>query len=107
VIVSILDRQPQPLAYHLPEVSPETQRIVSKALAKEREERYQSVKEMLADLRGLKRGIELAAAGGIHAITAPVTAHSSMEAPSGSPEMTVPRSDARTVRVSASERETN
>jgi serine/threonine protein kinase/TolB-like protein/Tfp pilus assembly protein PilF len=107
VIVSILDRQPQPLAYHLPEVSPETQRIVSKALAKEREERYQSVKEMLADLRGLRRAIELAAAGGIHAITAPVEAPANVGAPSSSPEMTVPRADARTVRVSMGERETN
>ncbi|MDT4952719.1 MAG: eukaryotic-like serine/threonine-protein kinase [Acidobacteriota bacterium] len=101
VIVSILDRQPQPLAYHLPEVSPEAQRIVSKALAKEREERYQSVKDMLADLRGLKRGIELATAGGMHATTAPA------EALSSSPEMTLPRADARTVRVSVGERETN
>ncbi|MDT5059729.1 MAG: eukaryotic-like serine/threonine-protein kinase [Acidobacteriota bacterium] len=101
VIVSILDRQPQPLAYHLPEVSPETQRIVSKALAKEREERYQSIKDMLADLRGLKRGIELATAGGMHATTDPA------EALSSSPEMTLPRADARTVRVSVGERETN
>jgi serine/threonine protein kinase/TolB-like protein/Tfp pilus assembly protein PilF len=101
VIVSILDRQPQPLAYHLREVSPEMQRIVSKALAKEREERYQSIKDMLADLRGLKRGIELATAAGIQAITALV------EAPSSSPEMTLPRADAQTVRVSGGERETN
>jgi serine/threonine protein kinase/TolB-like protein/Tfp pilus assembly protein PilF len=99
VIVAILDREPQPLAYHLPNASPEMQRIVSKALAKDRDERYQSVKEMIADLRSLKRGLEFATAG-LHA-TAPA------DMPSVAPEMTLPRADAQTVRVQLGERATN
>jgi serine/threonine protein kinase/TolB-like protein/Tfp pilus assembly protein PilF len=101
VIVAILDREPQPLHYHLSEISPEMQRIVSKALAKDRDNRYQSIKDMIADLRGIKRGLELSTAG-LHT-TAPA-----LEAlPQGAPEMTVPRADARTVRVAVGERETN
>src|SRR5438270_4087476 len=61
VIVSILDREPQPLAHLKADVSPELQRIVTKALAKERDERYQTVKELIADMREFKRGLELAA----------------------------------------------
>src|SRR5437763_2269286 len=99
VIVSILDREPQPLMLFLPEASPEMQRVISKALAKERDERYQSVTEMLADLRGLKRGLEFATIG--MQTTAPV------ELPSTATEMTLPRTDAQTVRVGLGERETN
>jgi adenylate cyclase len=99
VIVSILDREPQPLMLFVPEAAPEMQRIISKALAKERDERYQSVTEMLADLRGLKRGLEFATIG--TQTTAPV------ELPSPATEMTMPRAEAQTVRVGLGERETN
>lgn len=61
MIVSILDREPAPLARHLPNTSPEIQRIVSKALAKDREARYQSVKELMSDLRRLKQRAEFEA----------------------------------------------
>jgi serine/threonine protein kinase/TolB-like protein/Tfp pilus assembly protein PilF len=103
VIVAILDREPQPLAYHLGEISPEMQRIVSKALAKDRDKRYQTVKDLIADLRHTKRGLELSTAG-LHTTAPAVPA---IEAPPGAPEMTVPRADARTVRVAVGERETN
>src|SRR6266403_2079626 len=46
VIVSILVREPSPIARHSPEVTAELQHIVNKGLRKEREERYQTVKEM-------------------------------------------------------------
>jgi serine/threonine protein kinase/Tol biopolymer transport system component len=57
IIAAILEREPQPI----PDDTPyELQRIVSKALAKDREWRYQSVKEMLIDLMRLKDELELA-----------------------------------------------
>jgi serine/threonine protein kinase/TolB-like protein/Tfp pilus assembly protein PilF len=58
MIVSILAEEPPPLARYHAEASPEIQRIVSKALAKDREQRYQTVKEMATDLRRLKQRLE-------------------------------------------------
>jgi serine/threonine protein kinase len=59
-IVDIIEKEPAPLA-NLGErrVPPELQRIVSKALAKNPGERYQTAKDMLIDLRNLKRRLEL------------------------------------------------
>lgn len=58
VIVAVLDREPLPLTEYMSDVPAELQRIVRKALRKDREERYQSVKDMLVDLRGLKQELE-------------------------------------------------
>ena len=54
VFVSILEKEAPPLSRHAPEVPAELQRIVSKALRKDREERYQVVKDLLLDLKSLK-----------------------------------------------------
>ena len=60
VLMSILgDAQPPPLARYAPEAPDELQRIVGKALAKPREDRYQSTDELLDDLRNLKKRLEL------------------------------------------------
>jgi Tol biopolymer transport system component/serine/threonine protein kinase len=61
LIVSILDREPLPLDRHLPDVPTELQRIVSKALRKDKEERYQVVKDMFLDLKILKQELEFKA----------------------------------------------
>ncbi|HYP29674.1 MAG TPA: protein kinase [Blastocatellia bacterium] len=58
VIVSILDRNYVPLARHSDEVPEALEWIVAKALRKDREERYQSAKELLHDLRALKQRVE-------------------------------------------------
>ena len=58
VIAAILVKEPLPLANNLPGVPGELERIVSKALRKEREDRYQTIKELLADLKDLKRDLE-------------------------------------------------
>ncbi len=58
VIVSVLERQPQPLVQSLPDVPAELERIIHKALRKDRDERYQSIKEMAIDLKGLRRALE-------------------------------------------------
>ena len=54
VIVSIIEREPAPLSRYEPDAPQELQRIVSKALAKDREERYQTIKDILIDLRKLR-----------------------------------------------------
>ncbi|HEY3138889.1 MAG TPA: protein kinase [Blastocatellia bacterium] len=61
VLVSVLDKEPPPIALHLPDAPPELERIVMKALRKDRDERYQTIKDMLVDLRSLKRQLEFEA----------------------------------------------
>jgi serine/threonine protein kinase/Flp pilus assembly protein TadD len=59
ILASILsDKEPSPLARYAREVPPELERIVSKALRKDREERYQTVKDLLLDLKRLKHQLE-------------------------------------------------
>jgi serine/threonine protein kinase/Flp pilus assembly protein TadD len=60
ILAAILsDKEPPPLARYTREAPAELERIVGKALAKERDERYQSAKDLLIDLRHLKRRLEL------------------------------------------------
>jgi serine/threonine protein kinase/tetratricopeptide (TPR) repeat protein len=59
VIISILQKKPKPIARFSQDVPIEIERIVGKALSKDREERYQTIKDMLIDLKRLKRGLEL------------------------------------------------
>jgi serine/threonine protein kinase/Tfp pilus assembly protein PilF len=59
IVAAILsEREPQPLARYSKEAPAEIERIVSKALRKDRDERYQTVKDMLLDLKSLKQGLE-------------------------------------------------
>ena len=53
VIAAILERTPDPLARFEPEVPPELQRIVSKALRKDRDQRYQTIRDLHLDLQAL------------------------------------------------------
>jgi len=53
-LVSILEKEPPPLDEYAPEIPAEFQRIISKALRKDREERYQTIKDLLIDLKTLK-----------------------------------------------------
>jgi tetratricopeptide (TPR) repeat protein/predicted Ser/Thr protein kinase len=55
VINSILNVEPEPLARYKRDVPEGLQRIVDKALAKDKEERYQHADEMVADLKREKR----------------------------------------------------
>jgi serine/threonine-protein kinase len=58
VIGSILNKEPAPLSRQTPEVPHEIERIVNKALRKDREERYQTAKDLLIDLKGVKEDLE-------------------------------------------------
>ena len=58
VIVAITQKDPPPLARFAPSVPAELDWIVNKALRKDREERYQTIKELLTDLRRLKQRLE-------------------------------------------------
>ncbi len=58
VIVAITQKEPLPLARFAPHVPPELEWIVMKALRKDRDERYQTIKELITDLRRLKQRLE-------------------------------------------------
>jgi eukaryotic-like serine/threonine-protein kinase len=54
----ILSKEPVPLGRHTPEVPHEIERIINKALRKDREERYQTAKDLLIDLKDVKQDLE-------------------------------------------------
>jgi TolB-like protein len=58
IFESILNRAPAKLARLNPEVHPELERIIDKALEKDRDTRYQHASDLLADLKRLKRQSE-------------------------------------------------
>src|ERR1041384_5004329 len=58
VVVAILERDQPPISEHVEGVPPELERIVKKALRKDKNERYQIVKEMAIDLRSLRKELE-------------------------------------------------
>ena len=58
-IASILTKEPPPLSGVLPDVPPKLEALLQKALRKDKGERYQTTREMLADLRSLKDELEL------------------------------------------------
>src|SRR5438094_5614196 len=62
VLAAILSEQePQPLARYARAVPAELERITSKALRKNRDERYQTIQDLLLDLKDCKRELELQA----------------------------------------------
>jgi len=63
VIISIAERQPEPLSQRAPGVPIQLERIVNKALAKNREDRYQTADDFLIDLKNLKREVEIQSDG--------------------------------------------
>jgi serine/threonine protein kinase len=58
VIAAILTKEADPLQHRAPGVPAELDRIVASALAKDREARYQSAQQMMADLKNLRLKLE-------------------------------------------------
>ena len=63
LLYSVVNEQPVPMTRFNDKVTPEVERIVAKALAKERDERYQRADDMLSDLRRERKHLDFAAAG--------------------------------------------
>ena len=55
MVYSIMNEAPEPVQKHVPEASSELIHIFNRALEKDPEDRYQSVHEMLIDMRRLKK----------------------------------------------------
>src|SRR5215831_1370211 len=59
IMAAILsDQESPPLSRYSPEVPAELERIVSKVLRKNRDQRYQTIKDLLLDLQSLKQQLE-------------------------------------------------
>jgi serine/threonine protein kinase/Flp pilus assembly protein TadD len=71
LMYSLINEEPQPIARFNNHVTPELERVVIKALAKDPEDRYQHIDEMLADLRRERKQLEYARAG--YATTSTIT----------------------------------
>jgi len=65
IIYSIINEEPQPVARFNNQVSAKLEDMVTKALAKEKEERYQHIDDLLADLRRERKGLEYLKTGQI------------------------------------------
>ncbi len=52
---AILNLGPRPPSYHNPRVPPDLERVILKTLEKDREHRYQNAKDLMVDLKRLKR----------------------------------------------------
>src|SRR5215470_18084578 len=61
VMAAILNQESSPLRRHALDAPAELERIVGKALQKDREERYQVIKDLLLDLKSLKFELEVEA----------------------------------------------
>jgi eukaryotic-like serine/threonine-protein kinase len=58
ILAAILKTDPAPLSHTTPEAPAELVRIVTKTLRKDREERYQVVKDLLLDLKALQQELD-------------------------------------------------
>ena len=58
VIAAILKSEPEPISKRTSGTPHELERIIGKALRKDRDERYQNIKDMLIDLNDLKRDLD-------------------------------------------------
>ena len=58
IMSGILNYEPESLLQYLPEGPRELDRIISRAMRKDRDDRYQNVRDLLNDLKDLKRQVE-------------------------------------------------
>jgi eukaryotic-like serine/threonine-protein kinase len=62
-LAAVIYKEPEPVSLMLPNVPAELQRILRKSLQKDREERYQSVKDLALDVKDLLYALEHASSG--------------------------------------------
>jgi len=85
IFEGLLTKSPAPLSQLNPDLPYELERIVSKALEKDREDRYQSAADMRADLRRVKREIDSGRSSTQHAVLSSASAPGASTQPSTIP----------------------
>jgi len=98
--VSIIDHDPVPLVQHVPNVPRQLDRIVTKALAKDKSKRYQTITDLKLDLEQLRD--EVHTSTGEKAIAQPQTERAAET--KAITQMTAARSQVETVAESAAHR---
>ena len=58
VLAAVLDQEPAPLTRYAPDAPADLERIIRKALAKDPDQRYQTVKDLIIDLKALIRELD-------------------------------------------------
>ncbi len=77
VIVSILEKEPESLTRYVPDVPAELEWVLNKALRKDRERRYQTIKEFLGDLDEINKKLASSTSSGAEPMTSQVQAQPS------------------------------
>jgi len=91
IVAGILsDREAAPLARYSNDIPPELERIVGKALRKNRDERYQTAKDLLLDLEALRQHLEFERTHSTSGTRKDATAVG-VRGPSGRPRLTSAR----------------
>jgi len=72
MMYSLINEDPQPMARFNDKIPADLERIVLKALAKDKDERYQHADDMLADLRRERKNLEYGRTGYVRATDIPV-----------------------------------
>src|SRR5438552_6787757 len=98
IISLLLQKEPHPLSTLAPDTPGELQSIISKALRKDKDERYQTVKDLLIDLTTLKQELEFTAK--LERSAAPKSRVSASIASGGQSSATIDQSVASTLEVS-------
>src|SRR5215203_2066077 len=101
VIVAITQKEPPPLARFASNVPAELDWIVMKALRKDRDERYQTIKELITDLRRLRQRLEFQSE--LERSSAPGSKISELAAQPTTPERAVPTAEKIITHVSSAE----
>ena len=100
-IALILEREPPPLVRYAREVPAELERIVGKALTKEKEERYQTAKDLLIDLRRLQHRLEADAEMERAAAVGAASERNVRTDPASTPVVSTSETEAQTVTATA------
>ncbi len=55
IVAAILEREPLPITRFVPDISHDLERVIVRALQKDRDERYQVIKDLLLDLKSVRQ----------------------------------------------------